>query len=491
MKNLINVTSWSLGHLDPKTNASDFYYVKLARKLYDVIHFSEVGRDEGEFMCERFAMAVTYYFEDVVSGIGVWQTFTSKHKELYGKYLPFYDLDEEEYYQDEINLEDVCFLVWMILQKEKKGTFLNPENPYLVKMASMIYNVLDAEFENAPINTEMLENLKDKSFYEDFFSVKFMLTRLISDLYLFKPFVNERTAKVEDEVSGLLGENLDNSSFAYAIESIMACCEKTGPLSLYGQEWLAAILTNWGMTEESKRLAAIEFLKYAVYLLKRYDSQTICLEDIKGEEFIISRDSFEKLPDSTLLENKSLVASLVKYDGEWLVNGVSSWSLGTKLFDSYKENMALTGFDPILYDKIMEINEHHPMLYFKDYEEMLEWFDSHIGLDKSFTLPEQIKKQHFFAIYVDKVRDMAILSDGALVIKDERNPYYNKKRAEEQGINFIVSAETTSKEMLHYLIEHNMLPDACINSTQGLERGKQLVQENMDFIARFIRMDNY
>ena len=41
--------------------------------------------------------------------------------------------------------------------------------------------------------------------------------------------------------------------------------------------------------------------------------------------------------------------------------------------------------------------------------------------------------------------------------------------------------------MLHYLIEHKLLPDVCINSMKGMERGKQLVQENMDFIARFMR----
>lgn len=490
MKSLINLNSWRLGHFDVETNASDYYYIKLARKLYELIRFSEIGRDEGWVLCEHFAMAATYYFEDVVSGVGIWQTFTSKHKELYGKYLPFYDLDEE-YYQDEINFEDICFLMWMILQKEKKGTFLNPENPFLIKMASMVYNVLDAEFEKAPINTEMLERLKDGFYFKDFFSVKFMLTHLVTDLYLFKPFVEERAAKVEDEVEGLLGDSLNASSFTYAAESIMAFCEKTGPLSLYAKDWLAAMLVHWGMPEESERLAATKSLKYAVYLLKRYDSEAICLEDVKGEEYIISRDSFKDLSDSTLLDNKSFIGSLVKYDGQWMLNGVSSWSLGTKLFDAYKDQMAITGCDPILYNTIMEINENHPMLYFKDHEEMLEWFDKNIGLDERFTLPERMKKQRFFAIYVNEVRDIAILPDGALVIKDEYNPYYNKKIAEDQGINFIASTETTSREMLHYLIEHNMLPDACINSLKGLERGKQLVQENMDFIARFMRVDNY
>lgn len=491
IKSLININSWRLGHLDVEANSTDFYYVRLARKLYDLIRFTEIGKDEEKYICESFAMAATYYFEDVVSGIGIWQTFTSKHKELYGKYLPFYDLNEEDYYQDEINLEDVCFLMWMTLQKEKENVFINPENPYLQKMALIIYKELDAEFEKAPINMEMLDRLKSNFYVKDFFLLKPLLFRLVNSLYLFQPFLQERLDKVEEEVKAIIGKNLEDSAIIYAVDSLVACCEKTGPLALYAKDWLAALLAYWGMKEESERIAAIKPLKLNVYLLKRYDSETICLESTEGEEYIIPRNSFEELQDSTLLKNKSFIGSLVKYDGEWQVNGLSTWSAGTKLFEAFKEKMATVKCDPIVFEKVMKVNNNHPLLYFKGYEEMLVWFSKHIGVDENFTFPEQLKKRHSFAVYVDKVKAMSIIPDGALVIKDEHNPYYSKQNAEKEGIKFIISDTTTSKEMLHYLIEHNMLPDACINSTQGLQRGKQLVQENIDFIARFMRTDDY
>lgn len=88
---------------------------------------------------------------------------------------------------------------------------------------------------------------------------------------------------MEDELQALLEDDLDDSAFAYAVASIMACCEKTGPLALYGKDWLAAMLSHWGMVDESERIAMIEPLKHSVYLLKRYDSQIICLEDRKGK----------------------------------------------------------------------------------------------------------------------------------------------------------------------------------------------------------------
>ncbi len=76
-------------------------------------------------------------------------------------------------------------------------------------------------------------------------------------------------------------------------------------------------------------------------------------------------------------------------------------------------------------------------------------------------------------------------------MNDERNPYYDKEKAENSGINLLVSATMTPGKMLHFLINHDMLPDIRINSIKGPARGKQLVQENMDFIARFMRGNNY
>lgn len=491
MKSLININTWRLGHLDTKANSSDYYYVKLARKLYDIIRFTEMGKDEGAYRCEQYAMTAAYYFEDVVSCIGLWQTFTSKHKELYGKYLPFYELNEDEYYLDEINPEDVYFLFWMIRQKLTENVFINPENPFLVEMAWRVYEVLDEEFEKAPMNSEMLERLKNESIYNDFFALKTLLMHSVNSLYLLQPFIDNLLDKEEDTVKAVLGNSLDDSSLDYAIHSLVACCEKTGPLALYAKDWLAGMLEYWGKEEESRRVAAMESKNFTVYLLKGYDSQTICLENVDGEEYVVPRHSFNELPDSTLINNKSFIGSLVKYDGQWEVNGLSSWSQGTKLFDAYKIEMVKGKGDPIVYEKVMKVTDNHPLVYFKDHDEMLEWLDKHIGLDKKFSFPDSFNKQHNLAIYFDKEKAMSVLPGGALVIMDERNPYYNKEVAEREGINFIISHTITSKEVLHYLIEHRMLPDACINSVQGPKRGKQLVQENMDFIARCMRIDGY
>lgn len=69
------------------------------------------------------------------------------------------------------------------------------------------------------------------------------------------------------------------------------------------------------------------------------------------------------------------------------------------------------------------------------------------------------------------------------------NPYYDKEYAQEDAIDVVVNAECCSPEMLQYLLDHNMLPDAGIASLRGEEYGRQQVQDNLYFLARCMRRD--
>lgn len=53
------------------------------------------------------------------------------------------------------------------------------------------------------------------------------------------------------------------------------------------------------------------------------------------------------------------------------------------------------------------------------------------------------------------------------------------------------SPDAFPSELVHYLTEKDYLPDAAIKSVYGISRGRQLVQENKDFIARFFRQNSY
>lgn len=489
MKELITINSWRLGSFSTQKCPTDFYYTKVAQRFYDILWLTPFGKDCGKYVCVQMALTLAHYLEDVISDFGLWAAFTSKHRELYGKYLPFYTIDEENYYCDEINPEDVRFLIWMMLQKSKETIFCNPENPYLCQAADKIYAEMEKLFEKAPINEEMIPEEISTELFNDFFYVKFLCTKLIGT-YLIDPFTDQKRMDVEEKVEDLL-TNLNDDDFSYAVESILLFHKKTGPLNLYVKDWLAALLAHWGKKEKSKQIAAIETLPYDIYRVKSYDDKMLMLETRTGDEIMLPRDSFNSLPDATLMQCEHLFTSLAKYQGIWQTNGISSWMNATEAFQAQQEQCRLQNTFPTVNQRILETNNGHPLLYFKDYKEFYDWTEQHIGFDPKYKHPKEVANKKYLAIYVPKEEDITVMMNGALIIKDEQNPYYDRLKAEEEGINYIVSSETVTDELLHYLIDHHLLPDARINSIHGPERGKQLVQENIDFIARFMRVSNY
>lgn len=489
MKTLINVSTWRLDSFSPYQCPTDFYYAKVAKKFYDILWFTPLGKDCGEFLSMEMSMSLAHYLEDVVSGFGLWATFTAKHKELYGKYLPFHTIDEENYYTDEVNVEDVRLILWMLLQNSKEETFCNPENPYLCRTADLIYAEMEKQFEQAPINENMTEKVLKEGSFNDFYYIRFLLDRLLKT-YLIAPFNDFNRDSVEDNLKGLFS-NLKESDFGYIVDSALALNKKTGPLNLCPKEWLAALLAYWGKEEESQWVASIQSLPYNIYHIGSYDAEKLLLKDIKDTEFVIPRNSFKQLPDSTLEENEYIIASLAQYRGTWQTNGMSSWMSNPSAFQAQKESLIPKEGTTELNRKIVESNNGKRLLFFQDYKAFFHWMTGHFKVDKNIQLPPEIKDLKYPAIYVPEEGDMTVMSNGALAIKDAANPYYDRKKAEEESFNYLTSTDMIGDEALHYLIDHHNLPDACINSIHGIERGKQLVQENIDFIARFMRVSNY
>ena len=140
---------------------SDGFYVALANQLLEVMALPGLSLD----VCARMALYLAAYLEDQVSGLNLWRTFLKEHNRLYDKLLPFYELSHD-YYADEVNREDVAFLMWNTIQKavqhdEKvvdssvpfccKG-FVNPLHPVLLEVADRLYGVLEKAYEVAPEN---------------------------------------------------------------------------------------------------------------------------------------------------------------------------------------------------------------------------------------------------------------------------------------------------------------------------------------------------
>lgn len=493
MKELITLTYWRQGHPLPVESASDFYYVTLARHLYNTICATEMGRQSAKVWVAETAMNVAYYLEDVVSRLGFWRVFVEKHKSLYGKYLPFYTgMDEADYYPDEINLHDLYFLLWMSVQNNKRETLVNPENPYLMDLAATLYRQLDKEFEKAPINDDLLGYLQNPETYKTFDKLVLTGMKMMSSTYVFRPFTAMTERLSAYEVDRLLVPGSQLSLREYTIRFIQTFCKNTGPLALKGTEWLSSLMKYWGLTEDSQRLEQLKIMPLAYYRLVASDEQQLTLEAYDGEQFIISRDIFQPVIEQLAGVNKVCLATLVQYDEKWTTAGVVSWYANENLFEQYKSMQTeRIRVNEEVYHKVLEANGH-PMVYFEDWNAFMEWAKQHLDVGKDFKPTHEMTNGKCLALFADPTEGMTLVPNEARFICDPgNNPCYNVAQARRGSLTLLITPGSVSTRMLHYILDNKMLPDAAMPSVKDAAHGKCLVQENMDFIARFMRTVDY
>ena len=117
MKNIkIFPKDWMQIHPYKQSTPIDSYYTSLANRIYDMMVETELINSFEPEDTKQICIRMAAYFEDVISGLGIWRAFITKYKELFGKYLPFYTPDDH-YYDDEVNYEDVRFLLWHFTQQ--------------------------------------------------------------------------------------------------------------------------------------------------------------------------------------------------------------------------------------------------------------------------------------------------------------------------------------------------------------------------------------
>lgn len=493
MKDFMTITYWRLGHPLPVESASDFYYVNLARRLYSTIRATDMGRQSTEDWVAETAMTLAYYLEDVVSELGFWQVFVAKHKALYGKYLPFFPIDESQYYLNEVNRQDVCFLLWMSVQNNKRETLVNPENPYLMDLATSLYRQLDKEFEKAPINEELQEKLKSQDTYRDFNALTLVGMKILSGTYLFRPFIGATERIVAHEVNSLLLPGSQLSLREYTIRFMQVFCKNTGALALPGAEWMSALLLHWGLAEESRKVAEMEVVPLAYYNLKAYDEKQLTLEGADGREYTLTRDMFQPLVEQLMQMNKVCLATLACYGGEWTSVGAVSWYPNTELFEQYKSAIQeRRRINEEVCQKVLDGNKGRPIVYFPDWAAFMEWGRQHIEIEKGFKPTREMESGKCLVLFAAPDEGMTLVPNEARFICDgEHNPCYSAGQARRGSLNLLITPGNVSRRMLHYLLDNHLLPDATLASMKDVGRGKQLVQENMDFIARFLRTADY
>lgn len=413
MKNIrIFPKDWLQLHPYKQSGPTDLYYTNIANRIYD---FMEQTKLAGSFEKEdtvQICIRLAAHFEDIISGLNIWPAFVTAHKEVTGKQLPFYTPDDH-YYEDEVNLEDIRFLLWHYTQQYhglQRSTLVSPDNEAGEKTARLIYQLFSDEWTTAPENEKMQKLFSPETRYEDTDSYNNLLYWFHYDSYLF----TDSKKEMQETAKEYWGQNqgTDNGQAIMIIHDSLAHISKTAFMAYTSPKWLSLILPD-NHPDHGK--------------------------------FVEEGEKTQLFTDPNLVANQ----------------------------EAFKAH----------YDKFTAAANGRLLIYMHSKQEFLDFLTNDLGLNNEENVTEDtsVKK---FAVYATPTEGLQILKDGIEYIKDEHNPFYDEKEANDQAVAFFV-IKHCSPYLLKELEERGMLADAQAKSLLGPERSKAIVHENWQFLSRY------
>lgn len=514
-----------------KQTATDFFYLKICNEVKQTISNSRLiltlaGYYEKKEVPEELntlACFLTSYFEDVISESNIWYTFIKKHEKMYGYPLPFFPLDD--YFGDEINLQDVTFLIWYFINVTQDETYVGPISKFIEDAAEKVMKVFENAWDDAP------ENQYLKSFYEidedeeNFYVARNLIDTVLFKTYLFYPDTFIKFMELELEIIEK-NKSIENIE-PYLNDNRAACTHKahTQLLSLTGKEWVAEILGEHHKLSEA--LLNLSDRITGLFLYKGQDDESLFIEHIAtSKKFVVTKKSFDH-SDRLKELDVILFIGIAKWKDEWWFSGVffqqpfnadiildeknsTKSRLPVNLLDHHKERDEMLQFqffsfkefnggDQIAFmpsDKIEEFVRNY-YTYYNEYlnlsaEEKKEVYErarkdgyfpdeNNIGDFSEFNTYDTESGLVFFN--PKSGLEMALGINDAFPLPG--NPFFKVEDSEE-AIFGLLTSNQFSTELAMFCIEHckNDLP--FFNTTKG-----KRYLENLDFLLRFWKKEKY
>lgn len=480
---------WSEWHPYKKTTPVDSYYADLATDIYS--YLTPIQAEQKLFETEedtrRFCICLTAWFEDVISGTGIWQTFTSECKRLYRSYLPFYRLTKN-YYPDEINLEDVCFLLWHHLQQTHTGCVFNPKNPYLCAVARELYQLLCDDYEVAPDNVQLQEYLDpDRDFrnFQDYYS---LLHWFHYNCYFSAFNKNE----LEEEIKDILKDETLPLEHAEVLmitsETEISFKSRKGFLSYTSPQWIAKLFSDNAYVETLSNVKEEEFSYYKIVSEdNEYSYADDLCNDLKGLPILKKSLDRKHAPKVGQIISGSFVTYgnvlcqcgmlLPVNEGPTLRESIKRMKNESAAAKKAREDAL------IAYEEFMEATGGKPFVYFNSASELLKFTSGKLGYDWEVEIPFAMDRK--VVLTATKERGLGLILECIECIKDPDNPFYNKKIADRDSMAFYIQPALAPFEVICVLKDKGFLPDAYLKVSDDKRTGLKLVNDNWDFIVSY------
>lgn len=394
MEERISLQQFELRQPDFKREEShEKFFLHLSNRLLNEVIEGKLLPRWPEEVVARAAMGVVGYYQDILADAGLWRSFITMHRHLYGKHLPFYKVNDD-YVDFELNFEDVQFLTWysLCLNYDEMRT-LSPMDADIERTARRWFDILEEEYEEAPVpeSYKMGRGL-EMNVPEEAEQIYNFGHWLFIYSYLMSPAYSMTLLNIMNEPEM---QNADGMKIAERLEQSMMQ-DPTGPLALYLREWLFMILEN----------------KYPI-------------QEEKEEE----RSNADLHPH---------------------------------------------------YKSLTEFSDGSPIVYIEGYENLNRFFIDAMGWSADEEHLPQMKSAHDFILLADPEKGMLLAKDIARCVKDSANPMYDEEYAKGHAMELLTVRGKCPADLLHYLHNHNLLPDAHFEGDEDTA----IVKDNFDFIAR-------
>jgi len=269
----------------PEETPTDRYYLDLANRLVEEAKLKSLFPSYPDKVVERTAMAVIGYYQDVICDSGVWRSFISECRRLYGKTVPFYD-EGGEYTDFELNQIDVRFMVWYGLSMNFEDRRVwNPFDPEITGGADAWWHILDTAYDGSPLPIDYrIAHELEMHAREDTAAIYKLGNWLFMHCYLMTPAYALTLSDIASQIDLSKEENMQ--VLQERMEQSMSE-DPTGPLALYLREWLYLIVEG---KLPAERVKAAPEHKYYTAFTKATGGRTVMFFSSYGEmnSFFIS-----------------------------------------------------------------------------------------------------------------------------------------------------------------------------------------------------------
>ena len=458
---------------------TDMEYIAFANGI--VKRISNLYPDLENLDIKTIAMKCTLYFEDVIADAGIWRSFTETMRKMYGKPLPFYKVDETNYYTDEPNLEDVKLLVWLARLNSHKNVVANPENVAIMHIAEVIYDYMDEMFEKMPINEALADFFHEAKFINDFYETRDVLKWAYLGSYLSS---TTKALELLIDAYNTYKDKIHEDPF-YLVESVVTFENEIGPLGLMAKDWVGMILESNGKKKEAEIVREMDGKFTVNHITSRGDNLfNMCtIKRPDGFAMDISKKNLDAFAHD---QHDYFLGSLVKFHNDWYLNGISFWdgNLKNRFEEVSKEEETKRNRRINDYNKVVKQNGGSQVFYFKDFDSTMQFVKKDLDINTNdFQLPKDINfKQKNWVVFLPSEKDqMAFCPNAASIVCDPRNPMYDEKKAMDDYLQLPLDVPYT---FAVYLMEHNLLPHAGFVHQHDKKIGEKQFRENYDFVLR-------